>query len=85
MAPKLGLFPRPLGKGDAGLPPVSRTVFELNGATLHEIFWNVLVCQNWIDYGIPASAQGSRSGCDARRLALAWLGLPQRIGSSSVV
>lgn len=53
IGPKLGLFPRPFGAGDAGVPPLGRTVFEVNGAALHEIFWNVLVCQNCVDHGVP--------------------------------
>eukprot|EP00928_Gymnodinium_smaydae_P050753 TRINITY_DN34314_c0_g1_i1.p1 TRINITY_DN34314_c0_g1~~TRINITY_DN34314_c0_g1_i1.p1 ORF type:complete len:385 (-),score=43.76 TRINITY_DN34314_c0_g1_i1:90-1244(-) len=47
-ASKLRLTP---GVGDAGAPPLLRSIVEFNGALLHEIFWNVLICQNFIDWG----------------------------------
>lgn len=37
-----------------GIVPLARSCFELNGALMHEIFWNVFICQNCIFWGAPA-------------------------------
>ncbi|CAM9756302.1 unnamed protein product, partial [Heterosigma akashiwo] len=42
---------------DAGSPALVRAIFEFNGALLHEVFWNVSICQNFINNGYePALA-----------------------------
>lgn len=42
--------------GDGGVPPLLRSVFEFNGALLHEIFWNLCICQGFINQGWPDAA-----------------------------
>lgn len=41
------------GPMDLGMPSIVRGVFEFNGAMLHEIWWNIFICQNFIDNGFP--------------------------------
>jgi len=54
VATKLSPIPATLdGLSPPGTPPIARSVFELNGALFHEIFWNVCICQNFIDHGFP--------------------------------
>lgn len=36
-----------------GMPPLARSLFEFNGALFHEIFWNVFICQNCLQQGLP--------------------------------
>ena len=38
-----------------GMPAAGRGLFEFNGALLHEVFWNVFICQNFIDHGFSAA------------------------------
>mmetsp|Transcript_2078 Transcript_2078/g.3500 ORF Transcript_2078/g.3500 Transcript_2078/m.3500 type:complete len:386 (+) Transcript_2078:147-1304(+) len=47
---KLTLTPQ---LGDGGVPPLGRSFVEFNGALMHEIFWNICICQNFIDWGWP--------------------------------
>mmetsp|Transcript_49516 Transcript_49516/g.115837 ORF Transcript_49516/g.115837 Transcript_49516/m.115837 type:complete len:386 (+) Transcript_49516:179-1336(+) len=47
---KLTLTPQ---LGDGGVPPVGRSFVEFNGALMHEIFWNICICQNFINWGWP--------------------------------
>jgi len=65
---KFSFLPQTLdGLTPPGVPPLARAAFELNGSLLHEIFWNVFVCQNCIDHGLPR-ARGPGHPCRARRL-----------------
>ncbi|CAE8633115.1 unnamed protein product [Polarella glacialis] len=41
------------GLSPPGLLPVARSLFELNGALFHEIFWNIFICQNCLNRGLP--------------------------------
>jgi hypothetical protein len=54
MLSKLALTPK---LGDGGMPSLFRSFAEFNGALLHEIFWNLCICQNFIDRGwsVPAA------------------------------
>lgn len=35
---------------DAGFPSIFRGVVEFNGALLHEVWWNVFICQNFMEH-----------------------------------
>lgn len=37
---------------DVGFPALLRGVIEMNGALLHEVWWNVFICQNFIEHEI---------------------------------
>jgi len=37
-----------------GFPALGRSLFEFNGAMLHEIFWNLFICENFIHGGTSA-------------------------------
>ncbi|CAD7922317.1 unnamed protein product [Amoebophrya sp. A120] len=38
---------------DLGSPALLRGCFEFNGALLHEVFWNVFICQNFLNHKYP--------------------------------
>eukprot|EP00811_Abedinium_folium_P036357 NODE_9072_length_1448_cov_10.880394.p1 GENE.NODE_9072_length_1448_cov_10.880394~~NODE_9072_length_1448_cov_10.880394.p1 ORF type:complete len:379 (-),score=51.75 NODE_9072_length_1448_cov_10.880394:203-1339(-) len=37
----------------AGILPIARTIYEVLGASFHEVFWNVFICENCTKHGLP--------------------------------